>query len=143
LAGFVAEGVVEPLAYDFKPYVKAEGVIPEPTDTQIAEFLRGIKAVFKDAQKDIPDDIDTDDPVAVLKAIDDLDPGAQVEAMQKMAEVYAALCSGTPTAKQISDLPMRVRSVFFNWLQGEVMAPEAATGAGNAQVTPLRGARAG
>ena len=143
MAGFVAEGVVEPLAWDFNPYVKANGVIPEPTDTQIAAFLRETKDIFQKAQADIPADLDLDDPVAVLKAIDDLDPGAQVEAMKQMAEVYSNLCSGTPTAKQIAELPMRVRSVFFNWLQSEVMSPEAATGGGQAQVTPLRSARAG
>lgn len=143
MAGFVAQGVVEPLDYDFNPYVNTKGTIPEPTDTQIAEFLRGIKTVIKDTQKDLPDKVNLDDPVAVLAAIDDLDPAAQVEAMNKMAEVYSALCSNTPTSGQLMKLPMRVRQIFFAWLQGEVLAPEAATGGGPAQVTHLHGARAG
>jgi hypothetical protein len=143
LPGFKAEGVVEPLDYDFRPYVKAHGVIPEPTDAQIAAFLRGVKEIFKKAQADLPTDVDTDDPVAVLKAIDDLDPGAQIEALTKMAEVYAELCSGTPSAREIADLPMRVRTIFFTWLRDEVMSPEAATGGGPQPVTQLRSARAG
>lgn len=143
MPGFVAEGVVEALDYDFRPYSKAHGTIPEPTDAQIAEFLRGIKKVFKEAEKDLPDNLDMDDPVALLKAIDDLDPAVQVKAMADMTGVYAELCSGTPSAGQITELPMRVRSIFFNWLQSEVMAPEAATGGGPAQVKPLRTARAG
>jgi hypothetical protein len=143
MAGFKAEGVVEPLEYDFNPYVKAKGVIPEPTDAQIAAFMRGIKEVFQEAQKDLPGALDMDDPVAVLAAIDNLDPGAQVEAMTKMAEVYAKLCSDTPTQEEITGLPMRVRTIFFTWLRDEVMSPEAAPGDGNAQVTNLRTARAG
>jgi hypothetical protein len=143
VAGFKAEGVVEALDYDLKPYVNAAGTIPEPTDTQIAEFLTGIKAVFKEAEKDLPTDLDTEDPGVLLGAIDALDPTAQIKAMGEMAKVYAGLCSNTPSAEEITQLPMRVRTIFFNWLQQEVMAPEAATGGGNAQVSTLRTARAG
>lgn len=145
MAGFTAQGVVDPLDYDFNPYVKARGVIPEPTDNQIAEFLRDIRDIIKSAEKEgmTADDLPADDPASLLQALDDMDPDAVVKLMESMCEAYSKLCSGTPTAKQIHDLPMRVRQVFFNWLQGEVMAPEAATGGGQAQVTPLRGARAG
>ena len=48
MAGFQAEGVVEALDWDFNPYVKASGTIPEPTDTQIARFLAGLKAIPKE-----------------------------------------------------------------------------------------------
>jgi hypothetical protein len=143
LPGFVADGVVEALDWDFKPYVKASGTIPEPTDKQIAAFLTGLKTVFKEAEKDLPKDLDLEDPGVLLGAIDNLDPEVQITAMGKIAAVYAALCSDTPTEEQISQLPMRVRTIFFNWLQQEVMAPEAATGGGNAQVKKLRAARAG
>ena len=60
-----------------------------------------------------------------------------------MAVIFSELCSGKPTAAQINALPVRVRTIFFAWLQGEVMSPEAVTGAGQTQVTPLRSARAG
>jgi hypothetical protein len=143
VAGFKAEGVVEALDYDLRPYVQAHGTIPEPTDRQIAAFMAGVKATFKEAQKDLPDGIDLEDPVSMLGALDDLDPDVQINAMNKLSGVYAELCSNTPTGEQISQLPMRIRTIFFNWLQQEVMAPEAVTGGGNAQVTNLRGARAG
>jgi hypothetical protein len=143
MAGFKAEGVVEALDYDLKPYVNASGTIPEPTDDQIAAFLTGMKAVFKEAEQDLPQDLDVDDPGQLLGAIDSLDPEVQIRAMNKMSGVYAALCSDTPTADQISQLPLRVRTIFFNWLQNEVMNPEAVTGGGTAQVSTLRTARAG
>jgi hypothetical protein len=40
-------------------------------------------------------------------------------------------------------LPMRIRTIFYRWLQEEVMSPEAVSGGGNAQVTTLRSAAAG
>lgn len=143
MAGFKAEGVVEALDFDLRPFVQAHGTIPEPTDRQIAAFMAGVKDTFQAAQKDLPEGVDLEDPVSMLGALDDLDPEIQIRAMNKLNEVYAELCSDTPTAEQIGQLPMRIRTVFFNWLQQEVMAPEAVTGGGNAQVTNLRGARAG
>lgn len=143
MPGFVAQGVVEALDFDFNPYVKAKGTIPEPTDNQIAHFLREIKAIFSEARSGLPEDIDPADASSVLAAIDNLDLEAQIASLGKMAQAYAELCSDTPSAAQIMALPMRVRAIFFAWLQEQVMAPEAVTGGGQAQVTPLRGARAG
>lgn len=143
MAGFKAEGVVEPLDFDFKPYVNASGTIPEPTDKQISDFLKSLKTVATDVQKDLPADLDMNDPASLLGALDDLDPEVMDSLAGKLGGIYAALCSATPTEQQIADLPPRIRNIFFNWLQQEVMNPEVKTGGGNAQVTNLRGARAG
>jgi hypothetical protein len=143
LAGFKAEGVVEALDYDFKPYVKASGTVPEPTDRQIADFLGDMKALLKEVEGDLPKDVNLDDPGSILAAMEDLDTEVTIKMTGKMCGVYSKLCSGTPTEKQIQDLPPRIRQIFFNWLQTEVMSPEAAPGAGSAQVTPLRSGRAG
>lgn len=141
MPAFRAEGVVEALDWDFAPYVNARGTIPEPTDRQIAEFLTGVKKVVKDAEADVPADVT--DPAAVLSALDELDPDKTIEAAGKMCAVYSGLCSGTPTAEQIQALPMRVRTIFFTWLQDEVMNPEAAGPGGNGQVRTLPVGRAG
>jgi hypothetical protein len=143
MPGFQAEGVVEALDWDFNPYVAAKGTIPEPTDAQIAAFLAGIKAVVKEVQSDLPADLDPSDPVALFAAMDSLDPAKTVEQMSAMCAVYSAACSGTPTAEQIAALPMRVRTIFFAWFQGEVMSPEAVSPGGNGQVTKLPVGRAG
>lgn len=143
MAGFIAEGVVEALAYDFKPYVKTEGTVPEPTDRQIADFLGEMKALFEEVKTDLPADVDLADPGSVMSAMSDMDTEVTIKMTTKMCGIYSRLCSNTPTEKQIHDLPPRIRQVFFTWLQGEVMSPEAATGAGTAQVTPLRTGRAG
>ena len=141
MAGFEAQGVVEALDWDFNPYVAARGTIPEPTDNQIAAFLTGVKATIKEVEADLPDGITENDPVALLAMMEDLDPAKTIEQIGKMAEIYSALCSGTPTVEQIMALPMRVRNIFFAWLQAEVMSPEAASPGGNGQVTKLPTAR--
>jgi hypothetical protein len=143
MAGFKAEGVVEALDYDFRPFVNAHGTIPEPTDKQIAGFLQGFKDMAKEAEKELPTDIDTTDPAAMLAALDSLDSSVVEKMMGRMSEIFAALCNGTPSAEQIADLPMRVRSIFFNWLQTEVMSPEAVPGGGNVREMTPRSARAG
>jgi hypothetical protein len=139
LPAFSAESVVEALDFSFKPYTDAEGTIREPSDKQIASFLTGIKRVVKESEDKLPKDVDPEDPASVMGALDDLDPEDMVSLMGKMAGLYADLCSGHPTKTQILALPMRVRQQFFQWLQTEVMSPEAGPGAGRVQTgSPLR-----
>lgn len=144
MPGFQAQGVVEALDYDFNPYVAEKGTIPEPTDTQIAEFLSGMKTVIKEARDSVPEDLHEEaSPESILEALEDVDPEVAIRQMTKMCEVYSALCSGTPSPESIRQLPMRVRNIFFAWLQQEVMAPEAVSPGGNGQVRNLPLGRAG
>ena len=143
MPAFDAGTVVEGLDFTFKPFVRGcSGTIKEPTDQQIAAFLRGVKDVTKQVQKEIPD-VPEGDAAALLDAMDELDPELVVSLMAQMAQVYADLCSDYPGKDQILGLPMRHRQLFFTWLQTEVMSPEAGPGAGRAQVTQLPRAAAG
>jgi hypothetical protein len=143
VAGFNAATVVEALDWTFEPFVKASGCIQEPTDDQIAAYLRDVKALGEEIKEKVPDAPDSTDPVDLMAALDDLDLDAVAEMTGKMAGIIAALCSGEPSRETILALPPRRRTMFYGWLQSEVMSPEAAPGGGNAQVTTLRSARAG
>ena len=143
MPAFSAESVVEALDYSFLPYTDAKGTIREPTDKQIASFLTGVKKVVKESEDKLPSTVDAADPASVMDALDDLDPEDVVSLMGKMAGLYADLCSGDPSKAQILALPMRVRQQFFQWLQTEVMSPEAAPGAGKTPVRPALRAAAG
>jgi hypothetical protein len=135
---FDAGSIAEALDYDFTAYVKgAEGTVPEPTDEQIGIFLDEVQAVTREAQDLVPGDIDMSDAAAVLDAMNHLNPGDFVRLTSKMSGIYAKLCSNHPTEKQIQGLPMRVRRLFFNWIQEQVMNPEAVTGDGSAQAQTL------
>jgi len=146
MAGFNAATVVEPLDYDFrtKENPKAiHGVIKEPNDRQIADYMAGVKKLVKTLQSDLPDALQTgsDDLTALFMAVDDLDPEIIVKFHDEMAGLFAALCSGEPSKEDLLTLPIRIRVVFYGWLQQEVMSPEVAPGAGS-NVTKLP-ARAG
>jgi len=153
VAAFDAGSVVEPLTWNFaslkdpagKPYVDKSGVVREPTDRQLADYLAGIKKLIKEFRGKLPDDLmtGTATPAELTSAVDDLDPETVTQFHAGLAAVVADLCSGTPSKDDLLGLPIRIRSVFYTWLQQEVMAPEAAPGGGNAQVRNLRSAAAG
>jgi hypothetical protein len=139
---FDASGIVEGLECKLRPYAEFDGVIPEPTDQQIGEFLSRLKKVLREAQdklgrKDDTEEIDVTDTAQVAKALDDLDPEDFVKIADEMAALHADLCSGTPSKAQILAVPLRRRNLFYQWLQGEVMSPEAASPGGNGQVRTL------
>lgn len=136
---FDASGVVEGLECRLLPYADFDGVIPEPSDKQVGEYLAALQKALAESRekREARGDVDTSDPEAVARALEELDPEDFARTAGKMAAIYSALCSGTPSAEQILALPRRPRLVFYNWLQNEVLNPEAATPAGNAQVRTL------
>lgn len=145
---FDAGAVVEPLDYDFTtvrgyPHRKAKGMITEPNDEKIAAFLTSLRDMMKEAETIVGDGVDVTDPASFLGQLDSYDPDKLLGVFRGLATAYADLCSGQPSVEEIMDLPLRVRVKFFAWVQGEVVSPEAGTGAGMAVVTPLRPAVAG
>jgi hypothetical protein len=144
LAAFNAATVVEALDWTFEPFVHASGQIREPADEQITAYLTAVKALMAEVRQEVPALPDgSSDPADLIAALDDLDPESMQKLNGKMAAIYADLCSGDPSAEQILGLPPRRRTMFFGWLQQEVMSPEAAPGGGSAQVKTLRSAAAG
>jgi len=144
MPAFDSGSVVEELAWSFKSHVKgASGVIREPNDRQIADYLAGMKKFVASAKGKIPDDVDGDDAAELIAAMDNLDPEITVQLHEELAGIYAALCSGEPDKELLLKLPPRIRTVFYGWLQQEVMSPEVVSGGGRSQVTTLRSTAAG
>ena len=143
MTGFNAASVVEPLEWTFEPFVHASGVIQEPTDEQINAYLTDVKAMGEEIKEKIPDAPEGGDPTDLMAALENLDLDSVAGMTEKMAGIIAALCSGEPSREQILALPPRRRTMFYGWLQQEVMSPQAAAGGGNAQVRTLRSAAAG
>jgi hypothetical protein len=148
MTGFNAGTVVEPLDYDFRTKDNPNaihGVVREPTDRQIADYMAGVKAVVKKLKADLPKEVtsggDDIDMAALFMAVDDLDPEVVITFHEDMAGIFATLCSGQPSREDILGLPIRIRVMFYAWIQREVMSPEAAPGGGS-NVTKLP-ARAG
>jgi hypothetical protein len=143
MAKFEASKVVDPLEYDLRPHYDKFGTIKEPNDRQIADYMSGTKEIVKELQGKLPKEIQNPDAdlSEMLSAVDDLDPEVVMTFHQKMAGVVAQLCSGDPSKDDILAIPIRIRVIFYGWLQQEVMSPEAAPGGGS-NVTTLP-ARAG
>jgi hypothetical protein len=158
MPAFDASAVVETLDWDFtgkmpdgkfapgwpKELHTAKGVIPEPSDRAIGDFLDGLKQLYTEAQKTgLPTDGGDVTPEQMLEAVAGLTGDKFVEFMAGTAELFATLCGGHPGKEQLLLLPMRVRVKFYAWLQQEVINPEAGTGAGTEAVITLPSARAG
>lgn len=138
---FDAGALVEGLDFTFAPYADVEGRIKEPNDRQIANFLNGLTKVMDHAKEMATelDNVDPKDPVAVLMAMDRMEPDKYVDIFKQYAELYSELCSGFPSAEQLLGVPLRARNLFYGWLRNEVLYPEAATVAGPTQAAmPLR-----
>jgi hypothetical protein len=145
VTGFNAATVVTPLDYDFRTPDNPKGkygVVKEPTDRQIADYMTGIKTLTKDLKEKLPDAFTTGGDVeitALFMAVDDLDPEVVIAFHQGMAGLFAELCSGEPSKADILEVPIRIRVMFYAWLQREVMSPEAAPGGGsNVTMLPAR-----
>lgn len=142
MPAFDAGRVVEKLEYDFRAFEGGAGVIPEPSDKQLGEFMEGLKKIATDVQKLVPDVDgmpDNPTPADVEVLLDKVDADTYVTVMEQMAGLHADLASGKPAKADILRVPPRIRMLFYSWFQGQVMNPEPLPGAGrNPQVTPLR-----
>jgi hypothetical protein len=145
LAAFDSGKVVEALDYSFEKHLGKghKGTVREPNDRQIGDYLTAVKKLIESYKEKIPTDVDTSNPAELVLALDSLNPEEVIDFNEKMAGIYAALCSGEPSRDELLGLPMRIRTVFYGWLQQEVMSPEAVPAGGNSPVTTLRSAAAG
>lgn len=142
---FDAGKVISSLDWDFTtvpdwpkngPLAKAHGTIKEPSDKMIGDFLDGMKKLYTDAKGfgvELPEDAD---PMQIMAALDQVTGDDFVRLMDKLADMYATLCSSKPTKEMLLALPLRARTPFFEWVVSEVVRPEAGSGAG-AQVVSL------
>jgi hypothetical protein len=143
MAGFAADGIVEPLDYNLNPYTDVQGTITEPTSLQVQAFQTASAREADRLRRDLGvEDMDEKlSPADVLAFLEKMDPERTRAAVKRQAEMYSALCSGKPTAAQLQKLPHRVMLAFARWLSEELLNPEASAGGTN--VTPIRTRAAG
>lgn len=140
MTGFVAEGAVEPLGWNFHPYVASEGTIPEPSQVKLDAYSRAMLGIFVEMGLDLPATSSEEDIDKALMAklgadrsLSEVAP--DIEALHekiRKARIKAAsaVCSGKPTIEHITKLPPRVREMFLgyvaSWAADPTM-PQAAT----------------
>lgn len=130
MAKFDAGTAVEAMEYDFTAYGGSSGTIPEPSEETLDLFMKKIREVALEArrlvnQKGDPNDLSPED---MLNTLSEMDEDTMTKSLSVVSDALAELCSGTPTAEEISRLPFRVRQAFTGWLVGQ-FRPEARTAA--------------
>lgn len=144
MPSFNAGSVVDPLDYDFTAFNGSKGVIAEPTDAQVGDFMQGLRDLLKEA-REITGAAGIDMSQATIEdlgvALDQLDSEMYQDFNRKQGRLHAGLCGAQPTYEDIMAVPVRIRNLFFAWLQQNVMNPEVKSSGGKAP-TPLRKATA-
>jgi hypothetical protein len=130
VASFDAAKAVEPMHCILRPFADWEGDIPEPTSAQLQEFMNAKSVEAERSRKRLEDlgEEATAEQVAEVLNGDEARAGHR-----RQAEIYSAVCTGKPPADDLEKLPFREFNAFANWLTGELLNPEAVTGAGNVQ----------
>jgi hypothetical protein len=123
------------LRYDFKKFGGVQGIIPDPSDEMIEEYMRNLRDIAREfGEEDVNDDATPEEIQALLED----DSNMQIaEAQKRMAEATGAFCQGSPDAAALLALPFRVRTGFMRWLQRKIMDPEASA-AGTSPVRAIR-----
>jgi hypothetical protein len=114
-AAFSAADAVVKLDWNFRPFVDANGTVPEPTTDQVGAFFDDLRVIL-----DRPED-DTDQNV--VQFMGQMSRDQKLFADPKLLAAHAALCSDQPTAEQLAGLPHRHRQAFFGWVIGQVTDP--------------------
>jgi hypothetical protein len=145
MAKFDASSVVEPLEYDFSSIpglADVKGIIKEPSSVQVQKYVNDSRRELERQRTELGlvDEADSD---SVIAALDKMDDERTVKEQKRSAEILSALCSGHPTGGQLMKLPHRVMHVFGQWLAGEVLSPEAVTGAGKTGAASPRSSSVG
>lgn len=118
---FKAEGAVEALDWDFRPYVNAHGTTPEPTDEQVRKMNQALReATMAVTGKDI----DPTDRVALARIFNKL-TDEQLKAMEDAnLDAIGIVCGDNPARKQIEGLPYRYKRLYIKSLIQDLNDPE-------------------
>lgn len=110
---------VEDVTFDLTKWGGPAGTVPEPSSTQIEEFLAVLREVM-------PTTIDAEgEPVLDIDAVSKFFEGHEDDAEDMVNEAISAVCSHVPTAAEIKALPFRVKQAFYGFVMGAFLSPEA------------------
>src|SRR3954471_2845319 len=132
MAGFDGGTVGDAPDHDFTYFYKkdphvyailadAKGTVPEPSDEMVQRLQRRMSEATADM---IPDGIDPDDRVAMIKAMAAMPEDKFAKSEAGILDALAQLTRGQPTRDQLVILPFRVKRKFIQWLTKQLMDPE-------------------
>lgn len=122
---FKATEAVEPLDYDMRPYDDAQGTVPEPSNSLVAEFYSKLGKTLEEALgEDRTADVDMTVPEEVGKLFMTLGAEDHEAMYEQLLDLYAKVCGGSPSRDTLAALPYRLRQAFYGAVQGW-LRPEA------------------
>lgn len=116
MGGFKAADAVEALDYDFAPYGPA-GTTPEPSRAAMDTFLEQVRQLAVEAGANAPASSDVPDALAGLG------DAKLTELSDRMLDLFAGVCQGSPSREALAELPFRIQQVWMGWLLRELTDP--------------------
>jgi hypothetical protein len=115
-------GGVEATTYDLTQWVPdMQGEIPEPSTAQVEDFMAVLRQVMPTKVTE-SGEVTLDVP-AIKAFFEEHEEDDFAEEL--INDAVSALCSNTPTADQIRQLPHRVKQGFYGFVIGTYLSPEA------------------
>jgi hypothetical protein len=129
-AGFDGDDVVD-LSFDFSKWKGPRKTdIPEPSTEQMAQFYTDLARLAQRqldlgrAEPEVPEDETPEQRDVRLEGQLAEAQRVGLEMEHERSQIYAAVCSDTPTADELLALPHRVRRSFYGYLS-RMLSPEA------------------
>lgn len=126
--GFKASDAVQPLDYDFRPFVDVYGVTPEPSNKQMVDF----QYTSRDIMSVIGISFDPDNQSEMLEEMQNLSREHMDKIEDAFNEALAKLTSGKPSKEDVQALQgasFRHYRAYIGSLMGDIMDPEASSAA--------------
>lgn len=99
---------------DGNGYCTGKGTIPEPSQAQLDEYFEALGEIGGEDS---------------LESLANADARESREQLEKLLDIVATLCSGTPSQEELSQLPPRIKIAFIRWIGQEFSNPEVSSAA--------------
>ena len=129
MANFTIDAL-ELLEYDFTGFPSntqpgkkctGKGIVPEPTQTHLDTYAEKLKDLFKvkegETQAEVTERMEAD-------MASDAGELTGKEKSEQLLQLTADLCQNSPNARELGELPPRIRNAFMKWVYKELADPK-------------------
>lgn len=113
------------LDYDFRPYVQASGITPEPTEEMVYDFQFKVKDAAKILGRE---NFDPNDQAAVMEFMNSLTREDMKKINTEIFKALSELTQGRPSFEDmqaLSEKAYRLGQAYMGSLMADIMDPKA------------------
>ena len=133
---FDADSIGGDIEYDFTKWNGPKGVVPEPPRGLVNDMMKKVSAAFKELGVSDKDNLTPEDVADTMNEVEDDEMFQKLT--DKLVEILAEVCSGSPSKEALAALPYRPFMGFFGYLIGNLTNPEGSTPGTNNSPRRLR-----